>query len=111
MKNVLEPRYCLWCYGDMAGKSARALFCSDKCRREYQNEKRREERAEAREIRQNSRPMDDPWEKVGVIGWPEDDMWGNALLDPLPAGMDKAEEKKPKRKKKDAWKERWLRLF
>lgn len=109
MKRVLEPRYCLWCYTELTGKSARAVFCSTKCRRDYQNEKRREERAEARELRQKEKPMDDPWEKVGVIGWPEDEMWENALLDPLPAGMDKPEEKKPKRKK-DSWKERWLWL-
>lgn len=109
MKNVLEARYCLYCYGELTGRSARALFCSDKCRRDYQNEKRREERAEARELRQNSHPMDDPWEKVGVVGWAEDEMWGNALLDPLPAGMGMP-EKKPAKRKKGAWKERWLRL-
>ena len=54
------------------------------CRREYQNSRRKDERAEARELREADKPMPDPWERTGMDAWTDDTLWGNALLDPLP---------------------------
>ena len=34
------------------------------------------------------RPMPDPWARRDIDGWSADDIWENALLDPLPAGLE-----------------------
>lgn len=65
----------------------RRIFCSARCRRSGQNAARRQARADARAFRESLRPMSDPW----AVMTPDDgdgDIWSNALLDALPAGME-----------------------
>lgn len=65
--------------------NVRRLFCSERCRRSGQNAARREARAEARAQKEAEVVMADPW----ALPLLEDgDIWSNALLDALPAGMD-----------------------
>ena len=63
------------------------MFCSERCRRAGQNAARREARAEARAFREALRPMPDPWAAM-TSDDAEGDIWSNALLDALPAGME-----------------------
>ena len=65
-------------------------FCCEACRRSYQNEVRREARAEARAVREAGQPMTDPWTRCDVDDWTAEEIWKNALLDPLPAGSGEA---------------------
>lgn len=65
----------------------RRMFCSERCRRSGQNAARREARAEARAFREALRPMPDPWAAM-TSDDAEGDIWSNALLDALPAGME-----------------------
>ena len=65
--------------------NVRRLFCSERCRRSGQNAARREARAEVRAQKEAEVVMADPW----TLPLLEDgDIWSNALLDALPAGMD-----------------------
>ena len=70
--------------------NVRRLFCCERCRRAGQNEARRSARAEAREARENARPMADPWERLPADEWEAEELWANALLDALPAGLTDA---------------------
>lgn len=65
----------------------RRRFCSEACRRAAQNEARRIARAEEREIRESARHMADPWARCDLDDWTAEDIWTNALLDPLPPGL------------------------
>ena len=64
--------------------STKKKFCSARCRREYQNARRKDERTELRELRKGNNPMDDPWERTGIDEWTDETIWENALLDPMP---------------------------
>ena len=65
------------------------LYCCERHRREYQNERRREERAEARELREAGKnAMPDPWARNDLDEWTAEDMYANALIDPCPDMTD-----------------------
>lgn len=71
---------CLFCGTQFYTHNPRRLYCSERCRRDIQNERRRDERAEAREVREASRWDYDPWEKNDL----GDEVTLNALLDATP---------------------------
>lgn len=83
----LIRKTCRDCQHEFLTARSRRLYCSTNCRRHYQNERRKEERAEAREAREAMKPMTDPWARRDLDDWSADDIWKNALLDPLPAGL------------------------
>lgn len=59
-----ESDLCAYCHGPLPeGHQPHRKYCSDRCRRDMQNELRRDERAEMREIREIDayRPMSDPF--------------------------------------------------
>ena len=100
---TLPPsKRCLYCGLAFITRNPRRLYCSERCRRDFQNERRAEERAERRAAREAAR-WDDPWER---------DDWAimaNALLDASPVFEDtpwggvsvKLPKPNPKRKKKE----------
>ena len=71
---------CLFCGTPFYTHNPRRLYCCERCRRDIQNERRRDERAEQREIRDASRWDYDPWERDDL----GDDVLMNALLDATP---------------------------
>ena len=77
-------RYCLYCGANLpvTCRPTRRYCCED-CRRQAQNERRRDERAELREVRE-AVPMDDPWSRCDLDYWTAAEIWANALLDPKP---------------------------
>ena len=70
-----------------------------------QNERRRDERAEMREIREASKWDYDPWERNDM----DDDIYGNALLDATPwtdnpwGGLQIADRPKKKKSLVQMW--------
>ena len=94
-----SPRYCPCCGTEFLTRNPRRLYCCERCRRDWQNERRAHERAERREL---GRPVfDDPWERDD---W---EIMGNALLDAAPVFEDSpwcgpsVKIVKPVRKKKE----------
>lgn len=82
-------RICPYCGGPLpVGATSYQTYCCTRCRRKAQDERRREERAEAREAREAGKPMTDPWARCDLDIWTAEEIWANALLDPLPAGLD-----------------------
>ena len=71
---------CLYCGLEFISHNPRRLYCSERCRRDFQNERRRDERAEKREVRDASRWDYDPWERNDL----GDEVTLNALLDATP---------------------------
>lgn len=56
--------FCMYCFGPLPqGCQPHRKYCSHRCRRDMQNERRRDERAEMREVRdiEKYRPMNDPY--------------------------------------------------
>lgn len=103
---------CIYCGREFTTRSPKRLYCSAKCRRDAQNERRRDERAEAAEVKAASHWGHDPWQDMEADdAW--DGVWANALLDPAPILDDapwggiqttlpeRKPEKQRKRKKKD----------
>ena len=85
--SVLHIKTCRFCGRTFETRQPVRLYCSTSCRRQYQNRRRREERAEAAELRQvEAKPMMDPWARCDLDDWTIEEIYGNALLDPLPAG-------------------------
>lgn len=81
--------YCLYC-GEELPEKTRRLYCSTQCRRDAQNERRREERAEFREAQEAAkrRPMGNPFDPdfIATLDWWEAaEVYQNACLDPEPA--------------------------
>lgn len=110
-------RLCRYC-GNPLPKDAPAnlKYCSDRCRREYQNERRREERAEARALREaESGAWLDPWSRCDLDEWSVEEIYANALLDPLPVGAGDESVAGPmaacRPKKRASWKDSWLSLL
>jgi len=112
---MLLKKVCRDCQHDFLTVYSRRLYCCTRCRRHYQDERRKLERAEAREAREAGRhPMTDPWARCDLDEWTAEEIYANALLDPAPV-CDEAEALAgplvtagPKRRK--SWKDRWLWL-
>lgn len=78
-------RLCRYCQKPLPeGCSSRRIYCCEKHRRQAQDERRKDERAEAREIKKNEKPMTDPWSRNDLDDWTIEQIYKNALLDPLP---------------------------
>ncbi len=112
----MGERLCRYC-GEPLPKNAPAslIYCCPQHRRNYQSERRREERAEARALREaESGAWLDPWSRNDLDDWSAEEIYGNALLDPLP--VDAGDEAVAgsmascRPKKRASWKERWLSL-
>ena len=112
---------CQYCGVEFVSRNIRRLYCSERCRRDFQDDRRMAERAELREFAErvlDDKPhwMQDPWQRCDEGG---DDLdawrgiWGNALLDAAPivddapweqagvaSGHDAKQVRKPKRKRK-----------
>lgn len=58
--------------------------------------------------------MADPWARCDLDDWSAEEIYGNALLDPLPVGAgDDAiagSMASVRPKKRASWKDRWLKL-
>lgn len=84
-------RLCRYCGGPLPDGSTRhRLYCSDHCRRKYQDERRKAERDELKALRHEDKAGDvwlDPWSRCDVDEWTAEEILANALLDPLPAGL------------------------
>lgn len=84
-------RLCRYCGGPLPDGSTRhRLYCSDHCRRKYQDARRKAERDELKAIRHEDKAGDvwlDPWSRCDVDDWTAEEILANALLDPLPAGL------------------------
>ena len=63
--SVLLERSCAYCGTVFTTPNDRRLFCSGRCRRDADNERKRERRAAAREEREGwlNAPFGDPWER------------------------------------------------
>lgn len=76
---------CEYCGKEYASHNVRRLYCSEKCRRSAQNERRRDARAEEREVREADHWTHDPWELMEAQTEDEyEAVWANCLLDASP---------------------------
>lgn len=114
----MGERLCRYCGIPLpADASARLTYCSEKCRRDYQNERRREERAEARALREaESGAWLDPWARSDLDEWGVEEIFANALLDPMPVTEEVDVLAGPlvtvrPGKAERGWKKNWLRLW
>lgn len=83
------PTYCQYC-GEELPEHTRRVYCSTRCRRDAQNERRRDERAELREAREaeQAMPMGNPFDPDFIARldwWEAAEIYSNACLDPEPA--------------------------
>ncbi len=111
-------RVCLYCGEPLpAGCSSRRVYCCIEHRRQYQNERRRDERAEAAELRQaDTSPMSDPWSRCDLDEWSVEEIYANALLDPAPISEEADALAGPlvtarPGKAEKGWKKNWLWLW
>ncbi len=96
---------------------ARRVYCSEGCRREYQNERRREDRAADKALREaESGAWLDPWARCDLDEWSAAEIYANALLDPAPV-TDEADvlagplvTARPGKAERD-WEKNWLWLW
>ena len=84
---------CQYCGTVFLSRKIRRLYCSERCRRDFQDDRRMAERAEIREFEERlgwdetPHAWQDPWARCDEGG---DDLdawqgiWGNALLDAAP---------------------------
>ena len=61
-KLVFYVSECLYCGEEFRSSNPRRLYCSTRCRRLYQNETRKAERQEIRDVNEASRWDYDPWQ-------------------------------------------------
>ena len=87
----LSMRLCRYCGNPLPdGSPWRRRYCSDACRRHYQDARRKAERDEVKALRQGKKERAawlDPWSRCDVDDWTAEEILANALLDPLPAGL------------------------
>ena len=74
----LAPGECIVCGKPFKRRHEHHFCCSRKCH----------SRAEKRGLEAYYAPMDDPWQRNDLDEWTALEMFENACLDPLPAGMD-----------------------
>ena len=58
--------------------------------------------------------MADPWARCDLDDWTLEEIYGNALLDPLPVGAGDESAAGPMScgpKKRASWKDRWLSML
>lgn len=112
-----SARYCLYCGTALPqNASERRMYCSDRCRRHYQDARRRKERADGAVASGSAIRIADPWQRADL--WDACRDWALSLAGPLPdvpaykntctvnpspAGVRK--------KKRASWKDCWLVLF
>lgn len=78
-------KICGLCRKPFYSRNERKRYCCEACRRSAQNERRKIEKAEMRSIRKLCcGPWVDPWARQGLSEDDERNIWGNALLDPIP---------------------------
>lgn len=70
-------KVCLYCGKIFETTSSCRRYCSVRCRRDYQNARRKDERAELRDAKEAGKPMVDPWEAHYLPG----EVTANALFD------------------------------
>lgn len=88
---------CPYCYAHIPDGS-RKTYCSTRCRRDAQNERRREERAEFKEAQEaaKARPMANPFDPDFIATldfWEAAEIYANACLDPEPVRLDTSYDK------------------
>ena len=88
---------CPHCYAPIPAGS-RKTYCSTKCRRDAQNERRRDERAEFKEAQEaaNARPMANPFDPDFIATldfWDAAELYANACLDPEPVKLETSYDK------------------
>lgn len=79
---------CPYC-GNPIPEKSRKTYCSERCRRDMQNERRRDERAEFLEQLEieKARPMGNPFDLDFIATldfWDAAELYANACLDPEP---------------------------
>ena len=85
---------CPHCYA-LIPDGSRKKYCSTRCRRDAQNERRREERAELAEAREaeRNRPMEDPWSRSDFDDMSIEEILAASLIDCMPAMYDTTYDK------------------
>lgn len=88
---------CPYC-GNPIPEKSRKTYCSERCRRDMQNERRRDERAEFLEQLEieKARPMGNPFDLdfISALDWWEAaEVYANACLDPEPSRVDTSYDK------------------
>ena len=75
---------CLFCGGPLPISKKPRKFCRTRCRRKFQDARRKAERREEKERRKRAKAMRmaDPWSGGGM----DEMFFANACLDPLPVG-------------------------
>lgn len=90
-------KLCPHCWTPIPDKSRR-VYCTTRCRRDAQNERRRDERAEAKELREleKQRPMGDPFSEEFISSldfWEAAELYDNARLYPEPVMIETSYDK------------------
>ena len=70
-------KVCRYCGTIFETTNIKKQYCSDTCRRHYQDARRKDERAELRAAKEAEKPMVDPWEAHYLPG----EVTANALFD------------------------------
>ena len=82
----MGERRCLHCKGPLPdGVLSSRRFCCDRCRRKYQDDRRKEERAMRRLLKSGG--LYDPWDKCDLDELTEEEIMALGMHDPLPAGF------------------------
>lgn len=76
---------CRYCGGPIPRGPRPRHYCCARCRRQYQDARRRDERAEARLLKEElARPFVDPWSRHDLDDYTEEEIWANALMGAAP---------------------------
>lgn len=83
-------KVCRHCGTSFETNNERRLYCRAQCRRQYQNARRIDERAEQALLREawNDKQLMDPWARNDLEDWGVGDIYDMAFtLDPMPVGV------------------------
>lgn len=82
----MEKRRCRYCGKPLPpGSLATRLYCSDRCRWDYINRRRREAREERRLVSAPDRKPYDPWAKNDLDTLTIEKLLALSAIDPMPA--------------------------